>query len=165
MERKNVNEKEKIEGRNMMLVTTLLVSDVAGKNSSLEVEETLRSGEITRGPCEIGWFVYQPTRSCYHCFTTLKTWKDAEFSCNREKHYGHLASVTSYEHNNIISKVVHKVNKNNQYVWIGLKDSSKNGNFRWIDQSPSCYMNWDEGRPVHYDRNRHCVFANYNSKW
>ncbi|XP_062928252.1 C-type lectin lectoxin-Enh1-like [Mobula hypostoma] len=63
----------------VLVVTTLFVSDVAGMGNSSEVKETLRAiGEITRGRCENGWYEYSPTRSCYHCFTTSKTWKNTE---------------------------------------------------------------------------------------
>ncbi|XP_072922845.1 snaclec B6-like [Hemitrygon akajei] len=148
----------------VLMVTTLFVSDVAGMGNSSELEETLRSfGELTRGPCEIGWFVYQPTRSCYRCFNSTKTWKDAEMSCNREEHYGQLASVTSCEHNQFISKVVRRVTRGSRAVWIGFKDFCKNGNFLWSDETSVRYMNWAEGRPLDPRRRQLCTLTNSGS--
>ncbi|XP_062928249.1 snaclec coagulation factor IX/factor X-binding protein subunit B3-like [Mobula hypostoma] len=148
----------------VLVVTALLVSDVTGTDNSTEVEETLRAfGEITRGPCEIGWYEYRPTKSCYRCFNSTKTWKEAEIFCNREKHYGQLASVTSCDHNEFISKLVRKATTGSRPAWIGLKDVCKNGNFLWGDESSVRYLNWAEGRPVDPKHGQHCTFIHKSS--
>ncbi|XP_059842841.1 regenerating islet-derived protein 4-like [Hypanus sabinus] len=148
----------------ILLMTALLVSDVAGTVNSSEVEETLRAiEELTRGPCENGWFVYQPTRSCYRYFANPKTWKDAELFCNIQDHYGQLASVISCEHNEFISRVVKRVTGGAQSVWIGFKDFCKNGNFLWSDESSVRFMNWAVVNPRERNNAHHCTYVNTGS--
>ncbi|XP_072097078.1 snaclec coagulation factor IX/factor X-binding protein subunit B3-like [Mobula birostris] len=149
----------------VLVVTALLVSDVAGMDNSTEVEETLRTfGTLKKGRCENGWYEYQPTKSCYRCFTTSKKWRDAEIFCNTQRHFGNLASVTSCDHNEFISKVVRAVTRSIRPVWIGLKDYCKNGNFLWSDESTIRYLNWGEGSPVSPNYRYYCAYTNYRSR-
>ncbi|XP_051889656.1 C-type lectin lectoxin-Enh2-like isoform X2 [Pristis pectinata] len=65
----------------VLVLTALLVSDVAGRNNSFEVEETQRDLEkrgIFRGPCDESWFYFSELNSCYRFFSQEKTWQEAE---------------------------------------------------------------------------------------
>ncbi|XP_051865947.1 C-type lectin mannose-binding isoform-like [Pristis pectinata] len=144
----------------VLVLTALLVSDVAGRNNSLEVKETQRDigkHEISRGPCDENWFYFPPLNSCYRFFSDKKTWLEAEEFCNHHPHYGQLASATSSELNNFITNVVDAVNRDKPQAWIGLNDRSKEGTYTWIDGSTYSYHNWAKGEPNNIDNNEHCV--------
>ncbi|XP_051865948.1 lectin-like [Pristis pectinata] len=147
----------------VLVLTALLVSDVAGTNNSLKVEEIQRDPEkhgISRGPCDENWFYFSELNSCYRFFCDKKTWQEAEDFCNHRPHYGQLASVTSKEHNTFISNVIGAVNEDKPTAWIGLNDRCKEGTFTWIDGSSYSYQNWHQGEPNN-NNNEDCVNIHY----
>ncbi|XP_059842835.1 C-type lectin mannose-binding isoform-like isoform X2 [Hypanus sabinus] len=163
------------EGRNTMLVwvlvvTALLVGDVAGTRNSLVLERTqrhLEKRELSRGPCEENWFHFPLLNSCYRFFSDKMTWHGAQNFCSQDAHCGHLASVTSDEHNIFISNVVTIVDKEKPVTWIGLNDICKEGNFTWIDELPYSYKNFGPGEPNHKENKEHCVNIHHfrNTSW
>ncbi|XP_051884933.1 alpha-N-acetylgalactosamine-specific lectin-like [Pristis pectinata] len=145
----------------VLVLTTLLVSDMAGRSNSLEVEEThweLKKREISRGPCDENWFYFPHLYSCYRFFSDKKTWLEAEDFCDQDTHYGELASVISSEHSGFISDVVSAVDIGKPEAWIGLNDRCKEGTFTWIDGSTYSYRNWAPNEPNSYQKiNEDCV--------
>ncbi|XP_051889652.1 snaclec bothroinsularin subunit beta-like [Pristis pectinata] len=151
----------------VLVLTALFVSDVAGRNNSLEVEETqrdLKKREIATGPCDEDWFYYTPLNSCYRFFSQQRTWQEAEDFCNHHPHYGELASVTSKEHNTFISNVIGAVNEDKPFAWIGLNDRCKEGTYTWIDGSSWKYRNRAQDQPDNWKSNEDCVHVNYYGK-
>ncbi|XP_059842832.1 echinoidin-like [Hypanus sabinus] len=149
-------ERERFERRNMtvvwvLVVTALLVSDVAGSRQDLEKHE------ISRGLCDENWFYFSPLNSCYQFFSTKKTWAAAEDFCNGDERCGQLASVNSEEHNIFISNVVTIVDKNKPMAWIGLNDICKEGNFTWVDGSLYRYSKWAKNEPNNDGGKEDCV--------
>ncbi|XP_072923106.1 C-type lectin BpLec-like isoform X3 [Hemitrygon akajei] len=144
----------------VLVVTALLVSDVAGTHNSLELERTQQhreKRELSRGPCDEKWFYFPPLNSCYRFFSDKKTWEEAEDFCNRDERCGQLASVNSEEHNTFISNVVFIVNQKKPTAWIGLNDICKEGNFTWVDGSLYCYSKWAKNQPDDFKRKEDCV--------
>ncbi|XP_051889653.1 galactose-specific lectin nattectin-like isoform X1 [Pristis pectinata] len=149
----------------VLVLTALLVSDVAGRNNSFEVEETQRDLEkrgIFRGPCDESWFYFSELNSCYRFFSQEKTWQEAEDFCNRNTWVGQLPSVTSSEHNRFISYVIHALSGRKAHAWIGLNDRCKEGTYTWIDGSTRKYKNWAKGQPDNYGGLEHCVHIKFN---
>ncbi|XP_051889647.1 lectin-like isoform X4 [Pristis pectinata] len=144
----------------VLVLTALLVSDVAGRNNSFEVEEThreLKKREISTGPCDENWFYFSHLYSCYRFFSDKKTWLEAEDFCNQDPHYGQLASVISSDHNSFISDVVRAVDIKKPKAWFGLNDRCEEGTFTWIDGSSYSYQNWAKDEPNNIENNEHCV--------
>ncbi|XP_078264228.1 snaclec 1-like [Rhinoraja longicauda] len=109
----------------VLVLTALLASDVAGTTDSLGPEETQQDLEmraLSEGPCAENWFYFPKLRSCYQFFSHNKNWSDAEAFCKQQAHYGHLATVTSSEHDTFITNVIAAVIKGNPFAWIGLND-------------------------------------------
>ncbi|XP_072097686.1 snaclec bothroinsularin subunit beta-like [Mobula birostris] len=134
------------ERRNVMqmwvlVVTALLVSDVAGSQQNLE-----KHG-ISRGPCEEKWFYFPPLNSCYRFFSDKMTLEKAENFCNQEANCGQLASVISDEHNTFVSNVISIVSQKTTKAWIALNDICKEENFTWTDGSSYSYKNFGMGEP------------------
>ncbi|XP_072923105.1 C-type lectin mannose-binding isoform-like isoform X2 [Hemitrygon akajei] len=149
----------------VLVVTALLVSDVAGTHNSLELERTQQhreKRELSRGPCDEKWFYFPPLNSCYRFFSDKKTWEEAEDFCNQDTHCGQLASVTSSEHNTFISKVISTVANTHPLTWIGLNDICKEGIYTWIDGTPYTYSRWGKDQPDDYKENEDCVHVHYS---
>ncbi|XP_062928248.1 C-type lectin-like isoform X2 [Mobula hypostoma] len=151
----------------VLVVTALLVSDVAGTHNSLELERTLRHLEkrgISGGPCNESWFYFAPLKSCYKFFKEKKTWMAAQDFCNQNSYYGQLASVNSSDHNTFISEVVSAMEKDMPLAWIGLNDLCKEGNFTWIDGSLYSYRNWAQNEPNDLGHNEDCVHIHHSGE-
>ncbi|XP_059842836.1 lectin-like [Hypanus sabinus] len=154
----------------VLVVITLLVSDVAGTHKSLELERTqrhLEKRELSRGPCEEKWFYFHLLNSCYQYFSNNMTWHRAQDFCNQDQRCGQLASVNSEEHNIFISNVVTIVDKEKPVAWIGLNDICTEGNFTWIDGLLYSYKNFGPDEPNNKDNKEHCVNIHHyrNTYW
>ncbi|XP_072922853.1 alpha-N-acetylgalactosamine-specific lectin-like [Hemitrygon akajei] len=152
----------------VLVVTTLLVSDVAG-NDPVDLEERWYTFQrLTQGRCDEKWFYYPLVNSCYRYYSYPKTWNEAEEFCNQLPHYGNLASVTSPKHNTFISTVINVVDEKNPWTWIGLNDIWKEGNFTWSDGTSYTYRNWANYEPSNHQENEDCVqihFFSGTEKW
>ncbi|XP_078264214.1 alpha-N-acetylgalactosamine-specific lectin-like [Rhinoraja longicauda] len=140
----------------VLVLTALLASDVAETTDSLGPEETQQDLEmrgLSEGPCAENWFYFPKLTSCYQFFSHKRTWSDAEAFCKQQTHYGHLATVTSSEHNTFITNM----SKGKPYTWIGLNDRSQEGTFTWIDGSPSSYRHWTHNQPDNHQGNEDCA--------
>ncbi|XP_078251343.1 galactose-specific lectin nattectin-like [Rhinoraja longicauda] len=82
---------------------------------------------------------------------------------NHQPHYGHLATVTSSEHNTFIANVIGAVRNDNPEAWIGLNDRCQEGTFTWIDGSSQSYRHWLSGEPNH-SGDEDCVERNFRGK-
>ncbi|XP_078264240.1 C-type lectin LmsL-like [Rhinoraja longicauda] len=152
----------------VLVLTALLASDVAGTTDSLGPEETQQDLEmraLSEGPCAENWFYFPKLGSCYQFFSHKKTWSDAEAFCKQQAHYGHLATVTSSEHNTFIINVIAAVIKGNPFAWIGLNDRCEEGTFTWIDGSPSSYRHWGGNQPDNHEGNEDCAHTDYDGLW
>ncbi|XP_059842824.1 C-type lectin-like [Hypanus sabinus] len=90
-------------------------------------------------------------------------WNEAEDFCNRNTHYGNLATATSDRHNTFISTVITYVDKKNPTAWIGLNDIWKEGKFTWSDGTSYTYRNWAKSEPNDQHSNEDCVQIHFFS--
>ncbi|XP_062928245.1 C-type lectin lectoxin-Phi1-like isoform X1 [Mobula hypostoma] len=144
----------------VLVVTALLVSDVAGTHNSLELGRTqrhLEKRDLTKGPCDKNWFHFPPLNSCYQFFSDEMTWEEAQDFCNEQQCCGQLASVNSDQLNTFVSDVVSVVDQEKPRAWIGLNDICKDGKFTWIDGSSYSYRNFGPGEPNNYNGREDCV--------
>lgn len=100
-----------------------------------------------------------------HIYTLFKKclpWEIAEVFCKNI--YGHLATVTSKDENDLISSLATRGGKQ---CFIGGTDKNAEGIWQWIDtgeifyhtttggvwvaEEPECYINWNEGEPNDYN--------------
>ncbi|XP_055509213.1 lectin-like [Leucoraja erinacea] len=147
----------------VLVLTALLASDVAETTDSLGSEKTqnhLEKRDIVKGPCDEDWFHYPTLNSCYRRFSDKKTWSDAKVFCNHQPHSGHLATITSSDHNIFINNVIYAVNNKKPSTWIGLNDRCEERNFTWTDGSASSYRHWLLGEPNDIN-SEDCVVINF----
>ena len=83
-----------------------------------------------------------------------KSWADAEEYCKGEG--GNLASVTSKAINDYIKREG-ITKKRFSRVWLGgLADQEKEGVWKWSDESPWEFQNWNHGEPGDHT-GQHCL--------
>uniref|UniRef100_A0A8C0IVK2 C-type lectin domain-containing protein n=1 Tax=Chelonoidis abingdonii TaxID=106734 RepID=A0A8C0IVK2_CHEAB len=75
--------------------------------------------EVICTKCPPGWQHFE--KKCYFFSTSTKSWLDAKHFCTNED--SHLVIVNT------------KQEQPNVY-WLGLSDSAKEGEWRWVDGSP-----------------------------
>ncbi|XP_032895849.1 uncharacterized protein LOC116985273 isoform X2 [Amblyraja radiata] len=65
----------------VLVLTTLLASDVAGTSNSLGLEETqhhIEKRDVGKKDCKVDWVYYPPLKSCFRFFCDNRTWTNAE---------------------------------------------------------------------------------------
>jgi hypothetical protein len=80
------------------------------------------------------------------CFHPLP-WVDAELAC--QSRGGHLASLRTKDERNALVAAVHDVSR--VEFWIGLNDRDAEGEWRWVDGSPTSYLDWGNDQPSALD--------------
>ncbi|XP_032895848.1 snaclec 5-like isoform X1 [Amblyraja radiata] len=120
----------------VLVLTTLLASDVAGTSNSLGLEETqhhIEKRDVGKKDCKVDWVYYPPLKSCFRFFCDNRTWTNAEEFCKHQPHSAHLASVSSNEHNMFLKKMIAAESYGSPKIWIGLNDILRTGDFGVID--------------------------------
>ncbi|XP_077197091.1 C-type lectin-like [Paroedura picta] len=119
---------------------------------SLAALGLLVAGPLPRGvgasSCPGGWVFYRG--SCYGFFQDEMTWAEAEIECQSLGRNGHLASIASQDEGMVLAEQIKADQKTCINVWIGLRDSQKNGRWRWTDRSLLKYKAWLPGLPDNY---------------
>ena len=90
-----------------------------------------------------------------------KSWSDAEVFCQGEG--GNLASVTSEAINDYIYE--EKKRKGLNFVWLGGSDQEKEGVWKWLDESPWDFNNWNLVEPSNQTGQDCLTQAYYSQKW
>jgi hypothetical protein len=115
------------------------------------------SSTTTRAPmagpksqnCSLNWRANGDR--CYRLMLDRKTWLSAEDECVSQD--GHLVSITSDSENSVVHSLRRSLSSDEwEDIWIGLNDSTSEGNFGWIDDtvtvmSPLNYTNWTSDEP------------------
>ncbi|XP_065432194.1 C-type lectin domain family 4 member G-like isoform X3 [Chrysemys picta bellii] len=84
--------------------------------------------EFTCMICPPGWQRFE--KSCYFFSTSAKSWQDAKQFCTNEG--SGLVIVNTEEEQTFLSNhITHP-----HVYWLGLSDSAKEGEWRWLDGSP-----------------------------
>ena len=90
-----------------------------------------------------------------------KTWTDAEEFCQQEG--GNLVSVTSEAINEHIYK--EKKRRDLSWLWLGGSDQEKEGVWKWSDESPWEFKNWNHGEPSNQTGQDCLAQTGYSKKW
>ncbi|KAL2079234.1 hypothetical protein ACEWY4_024978 [Coilia grayii] len=78
--------------------------------------------------CTAGWEYF--SGKCYYFSTDMKNWAESRDACVTMG--GHLVIIETQEEQDFLTH--HNLAQNQQY-WIGLTDSAKEGEWRWVDNS------------------------------
>nr|XP_032636881.1 LOW QUALITY PROTEIN: C-type lectin domain family 17, member A-like [Chelonoidis abingdonii] len=84
--------------------------------------------EFTCMKCPPGWQHFE--KSCYFFSTSAKSWPDAKQFCTDQR--SGLVIVNTTEEQRFLSNHITEPN----VYWLGLSDSAKEGEWRWLDGSP-----------------------------
>uniref|UniRef100_A0A8C3F7E2 C-type lectin domain-containing protein n=1 Tax=Chrysemys picta bellii TaxID=8478 RepID=A0A8C3F7E2_CHRPI len=95
--------------------------------------------EFTSIKCPPGWQQFQ--KSCYFFSTSAKSWQDAKQFCT--DHGSGLVIVNTEEEQMFLSNQI----TNPDVYWLGLSDSAKEGEWRWVDGSLLSLSFWRPGEP------------------
>ncbi|XP_065275303.1 CD209 antigen-like protein C [Emys orbicularis] len=104
------------------------------------VQDELRNlKEFTCMKCPPGWQRFE--KSCYFFSTSAKSWQDAKQFCTDQG--SGLVIVNTEEEQTFLSNR----NTERNVYWLGLSDSAKEGEWRWLDGSPLSVSFWGPGEP------------------
>ncbi|KAI7810723.1 putative C-type lectin domain family 4 member E [Triplophysa rosa] len=88
--------------------------------------------------------------SCsYFISSEKKNWTDSRRFCRDRG--GDLVIINTEEEQKYVSSIV------NENVWIGLSDTEKEGNMKWVDNTPVINGFWIPGEPSDHGSNEDCV--------
>ncbi|XP_022103539.1 snaclec rhodocetin subunit gamma-like [Acanthaster planci] len=104
-------------------------------------------------PCLPGWVLFND--HCYRITPEKLTFNAAEAFCQgfaNGNGRGHLASVHDDRENDFIAQLASLtgIGGRHGWVWIGLNDAQKPGEFVWTDGTAGSYRNWSPGEPTAY---------------
>ncbi|XP_071843534.1 uncharacterized protein [Apostichopus japonicus] len=86
-------------------------------------------------------------QSMYWISDYMLTWSAAVDRCHQLYDNGHLVHIDNEEENNEVKAIRDQANIGNAYIWIGIHDSEKEGEWKYEDGSPLTYHNWGDGEP------------------
>ncbi|XP_072021135.1 perlucin-like protein [Amphiura filiformis] len=96
------------------------------------------------GSCPPEWLPHE--ENCYFISTDRLTFHAAQTSC--QSMGAELTSVHSAAENTFL---LHEMQASGiQGMWIGLHDTSSEGNFQWTDGTPFDYFDWKENEPNNF---------------
>nr|XP_054768550.1 echinoidin-like [Lytechinus pictus] len=133
--------------------------------------------------CPTFWTAYNG--SCYRLFSYSMNWHEAKAHCNQfsrpslgvgdRNSVAHLVSIHSLDENDfVVSYFISTGIKDlgadesiGRYMWIGLHDTTSEGNFEWTDRSSFTMNMWSPGQPDNYDTGEDCgeITGVYGYKW
>ncbi|XP_028395191.1 uncharacterized protein LOC114519267 isoform X2 [Dendronephthya gigantea] len=103
------------------------------------------------GSCQDGWRFYN--KHCYKHFTTRRSWGAAQYDCSK---YG--ADLVSIHDDREQDFLMYYYQDRSQFsLWTGLNDRDVERGYRWVDNSPVDYINWEDGEPNDYNGRENCV--------
>ncbi|XP_065432201.1 C-type lectin domain family 10 member A-like isoform X1 [Chrysemys picta bellii] len=114
--------------------------------------------EFTCMICPPGWQRFE--KSCYFFSTSAKSWQDAKQFCTNEG--SGLVIVNTEEEQTFLSNhITHP-----HVYWLGLSDSAKEGEWRWLDGSPLSVRFWGPGEPNDVgQQGEDCGSLRFDGKW
>ncbi|CAM5117764.1 unnamed protein product [Natator depressus] len=123
------------------------------------VQEELRNiTEFICTKCPPGWQHFE--KNCYFFSTLAKSWLDAKQFCTNEG--SHLVIVNTKQEQMFLSNHIIEP----EVYWLGLSDSAKEGEWRWLDGSLLSIRFWGAGEPN--DVGQHgedCGSIRFDGKW
>ncbi|XP_043362799.1 CD209 antigen-like protein C [Dermochelys coriacea] len=102
-------------------------------------EELQKITEFICTKCPPGWQHFE--KNCYFFSTLAKSWLDAKQFCTNEG--SHLVIVNTKQEQMFLSNHITEP----EVYWLGLSDSAKEGEWRWLDGSPLSVRFWGAGEP------------------
>ncbi|XP_074917271.1 C-type lectin domain family 17, member A-like [Chelonoidis abingdonii] len=123
------------------------------------VQDELRNlKEFTYIKCPPGWQSFE--KSCYFFSTSAKSWLNTKQFCTDQR--SGLVIVNTKEGQAFLSK---HITKPHMY-WLGLSDSAKEGEWRWLDGSLLSVRFWGPGEPNNAGAHgEDCGSLHFNGKW
>ncbi|XP_033106265.1 neurogenic locus notch homolog protein 2-like [Anneissia japonica] len=94
-------------------------------------------------PCQASWRSW--STSCYYVDPKPRTWDDANSNC--QKKGASLVHIESELENEFLREHVEKNHGGYPATWIGLSDSTKEGDFTWLRNQNNSFTNWNLGEP------------------
>ncbi|KAM9284675.1 LOW QUALITY PROTEIN: secretory phospholipase A2 receptor [Cariama cristata] len=91
---------------------------------------------------ELPWTYYQGAEYLFHVSPT--NWESYEFVCGWLR--SGMATINSSGEQAFIQSKIKKLSNSDVHWWIGLHTEDLHDEFRWRDESPVTYQNWNEGR-------------------
>ncbi|KGL81862.1 Secretory phospholipase A2 receptor, partial [Tinamus guttatus] len=91
---------------------------------------------------ELPWSYYQGAEYLFH--VNPADWTSFEFICGWLR--SGIATINSPGEQAFIQNKIKKLSNSDVHWWIGLHAENFSDEFRWRDESPVTYQNWDEGR-------------------
>ncbi|XP_065432209.1 CD209 antigen-like protein C isoform X2 [Chrysemys picta bellii] len=114
--------------------------------------------EFTCMKCPPGWQRFE--KSCYFFSTSTKSWPDAKQFCMDQK--SGLVIVNTKEEQTFLSNHITQPH----VYWLGLSDSAKEGEWRWLDGSPLSVRFWGPGEPNNSGADgEHCGTLLFDRNW
>ncbi|XP_039371038.1 C-type lectin domain family 10 member A-like [Mauremys reevesii] len=121
-------------------------------------DEFQKFKEFTCMKCPSGWQSFK--KSCYFFSTLTKSWQDAKQFCTDQR--SGLVIVNTAEEQTFLSN---HISEHNVY-WLGLSDSAKEGEWRWLDGSPLSVRFWGPGEPNNVGHEgEDCGSLRFDGKW
>ncbi|XP_071940974.1 macrophage mannose receptor 1-like [Antedon mediterranea] len=110
--------------------------------------------------CPSGWLSYGD--SCYFVRTDAKNWYESRLACESDQ--GDLAVIKTADVNTFLNGLIKDTGTSH---WIGLHDTSTEGNFEWVDGTALDPNNalWAPGRPDSLNGNEDCTVMFTNGLW
>lgn len=97
----------------------------------------------------------------YALYEDLLTWDEAQKRCKELG--GHLVTITSQEEQDAVISLQKKGKKENYYI--GLSDTSQEGNFQWVTGETTNFSLWESGQPDNWQGNENYVHLMPDGKW
>ncbi|XP_041838336.1 CD209 antigen-like protein E [Melanotaenia boesemani] len=105
-----------------------------------------------------GWVYFHP--SLYYISLIKKTWQESREDCLRR---GADLVIINTKDEQDFTRQFHK------FTWIGLNDSTKKRNWKWVDGTPLTKSYWGPGEPNRFEgKNESCVeirFHEIENSW
>ncbi|XP_051829467.1 lithostathine-1-beta-like [Antechinus flavipes] len=121
-----------------ILVTCLLLSGLA------QGQEEAPAPPHARSSCPQGSAFHGSY--CYGILFTNDTWDAAELLC-QDYFSGHLLSLLNKAEASFVATMVTESRPGQKPFWIGLRDYSENGRWKWSSNTLLIYQAWDTDAP------------------
>ncbi|XP_067155242.1 secretory phospholipase A2 receptor isoform X5 [Apteryx mantelli] len=104
---------------------------------------------------ELPWSYYQGAEYLFH--VNPADWTSFEFICGWLR--SGIATINSPGEQAFIQNKIKKLSNSDVRWWIGLHAENFSDEFRWRDESPVTYQNWNEGREIYLHKpGKRCGF-------
>ncbi|XP_067416506.1 CD209 antigen-like protein C isoform X2 [Emydura macquarii macquarii] len=122
------------------------------------VQEELRNITELYTKCPPGWHHFK--KNCYFFSISTKSWSEAKEFCTNQG--SHLVIVNSIQEHDFLSNGVIETRE----YWLGLSDSAKEGEWRWLDGSLLSVKFWAKGEPNDVgDQGEDCGTLRFDGMW